>query len=81
MTDPAELYKILGDERRTVEYVVEMTKEAMLVTTSPAATEFEEESGNTNVVVAAFTTAEARLKLLDPMEKLGDRCLYTDTGK
>ena len=48
---------------------------------NPVTTEFEEDSGNTNVVVAAFTTAEARLKLLDTMEKIGDRCLYTDTGK
>ena len=81
MTEPGDLYKLLADETRSVESVVEMTKEAMLVTTSPADTEFEEESGNTNVVLAAFTTAQAQLKLYSYMEPLGNRCLYTDTGQ
>ena len=36
---------------------------------------------NTNVVVAAFTTAYARLHLYETLEKLGDRVLYYDTGK
>ena len=35
---------------------------------------------NTNVVVAAFTTCHARLKLYEVLEKLGDRALYQDTG-
>ena len=33
----------------------------------------------TNVVIAAFTTAQARLKLYEIMKPLGDRVLYTDT--
>ncbi|XP_052681401.1 uncharacterized protein LOC128162281 [Crassostrea angulata] len=32
-----------------------------------------------NVVLAAFTTAHARLHLYDTLEKLGDRALYFDT--
>lgn len=32
-----------------------------------------------NVVLAAFTTAHARLHLYDTLEKLGDRVLYFDT--
>ena len=36
-------------------------------------------SPNTNVVLAAFTTAYARLKLYDLLEKLQDRVLYYDT--
>jgi len=43
--------------------------------------DFVEETGNTNVVLAAFTTAQARLRLYDHIEKLGDRVLYFDTGK
>lgn len=35
----------------------------------------------TNVAIAAFVTAHARLKLYDLMEKLGDRLLYCDTGE
>ncbi|XP_077205235.1 ephrin type-B receptor 1 isoform X2 [Paroedura picta] len=36
-------------------------------------------SGNTNVYIAAFTTAYARLELYDLLDKLGSRCLYHDT--
>ena len=81
VTDLCEFYKILTDKTKTVDNVVELTQEAVLVTTSPAETEFEDCLPNTNVVIADFTTAQARLKLLEEMEKLDDRCLYTDTGK
>lgn len=35
--------------------------------------------GRTNVVIAAYTTAQARLKLYSYLESLGDRTLYADT--
>ena len=41
--------------------------------------EFVEESGRTNVVIAANTTAQARLKLYSYLEQLGPRALYADT--
>ena len=43
--------------------------------------EFVEESGRTNVVIAAYTTctAQARLKLYSYLEQLGPRALYADT--
>ncbi|KAL2078837.1 hypothetical protein ACEWY4_024581 [Coilia grayii] len=34
---------------------------------------------NINIFVGAFTTARARLKLYDLMDRLGDRLLYSDT--
>jgi hypothetical protein len=37
--------------------------------------EFVEESGRTNVVIAAYTTAQARLKLYSYLEQLGPRAL------
>lgn len=40
---------------------------------------FVEESERTNVVIAAYTTAQARLKLYQYLEKLGQRSLYCDT--
>jgi hypothetical protein len=40
--------------------------------------EFVEESGRTNVVIAAYTTAQARLKLYSYLEQLGPRALYAD---
>jgi hypothetical protein len=38
--------------------------------------EFVEESGRTNVIIAAYTTAQARLKLYSYLEHLGPRALY-----
>ena len=41
--------------------------------------ESELDSNNTNVVLAAFVTAQGRLKLYSELEKLGERVLYMDT--
>ena len=40
---------------------------------------FIEPNAKTNVVIAAFTTAHARLKLYSNLEQLGERVLYYDT--
>ena len=40
---------------------------------------FVEKSGKTNVVIAAYTTAQARLKLYSYLEQLGPRAIYADT--
>lgn len=40
---------------------------------------FSRVNPNTNVVIAAFTTCHARLKLYEVLEKLGDRAMYQDT--
>ncbi|CAC5422864.1 unnamed protein product [Mytilus coruscus] len=41
--------------------------------------EFIEDSGRTNVVIAAYTTAQAIFKLYGYLEKLEDRIVYADT--
>lgn len=79
--DVRELWKIVGDPSYDVDGVVEMTPEMLLLTYSATDIELEEMNTNTNVAIAAFTTAHARLKLYSYMEKLGQRVLYTDTGK
>jgi len=38
-------------------------------------------SQTSNVVIAAMVTAQARLKLYEEIDRLGDRVLYFDTGK
>ena len=38
-----------------------------------------ESGGKTNIFIASFTTALARLKLYDELEKLGEQVLYYDT--
>ena len=43
------------------------------------AAEFAEQNNKVNVVIAAFTTAYARLKLYDLLDLLQERVLYYDT--
>ena len=38
-----------------------------------------EPHASSNVIVAAFVTAQARLKLYEPLEKLNERVFYFDT--
>jgi len=45
------------------------------------AEDFVPSNAKTNVVLAAFTTAHARLKLYSILEQLERRVLYFDTGK
>ena len=42
--------------------------------------DFLEDSAFTNPVIAAWVTAQARLKLYEYLEALQDRVLYMDTG-
>lgn len=41
--------------------------------------EFVKQEANTNIFLAAFTTAYARLKLYDEVDRLGRSVLYMDT--
>ena len=41
--------------------------------------DFVDANSKTNVVIAAYTTAQARLKLYSYLDKLGERALYADT--
>jgi hypothetical protein len=43
--------------------------------------EFIEDAANTNVIVASWVTAQARLELYGYLEKLDSRVLYMDTGQ
>jgi hypothetical protein len=53
----------------------------MLVSHIAASEDLEETVPYTNVVIAAFTTCHARLRLNGFLQKLGDRVCYMDTGK
>ena len=68
LTDPGKKlvdFHLMGDDMIQVEY---KTTE-----------DFESQSLNTNVTIAAFCTSWARLKLWSVMDRLGDRVLYHDT--
>ena len=68
LTDPSKVIKdfhIMNEDVIQVEY--------------KNTEDFEQQSFNTNVVIAAFCTSWARLKLWSVMERLGNRVLYHDT--
>ena len=68
LTDPSKLlldFHIMNDDIIQVEY--------------KHSEDFQPQSFNTNVVIAALCTSWARLKLWSVMQKLGDRVLYHDT--
>ena len=54
-------------------------EEAMAVYSKVKGEEMDPSSACTNCVLAAYTTANARLRLYTVMERLGKRVLYTDT--
>ena len=66
---------------RIVTDAAEVGDQALLVTHMPASEDLEEVVPYTNVVIAAFTTCNARLRLNGHLQKLGDRVCYMDTGK
>ncbi|XP_063971153.1 uncharacterized protein LOC129263814 [Lytechinus pictus] len=77
-TDPGAFYQRLTDETREVLRVDFPTDQVAKVVSVPEE-DFETSLGNTNVVVAAYTTAQARLKLYSYLDILQDRVLYYDT--
>ena len=56
-----------------------MVNESMLEVQYRNIEEFAEQNNKVNVVIAAFTTAYARLKLYDLLDLLQERVLYYDT--
>ena len=70
MTDPAN-----------VVHAVKAVNEEMVLVNYEKADEFIDTLPNVNVVFGAITTAAARLRLYEFMEKLQDRVLYTGMFK
>uniref|UniRef100_A0A1Y1L1R3 DNA-directed DNA polymerase n=1 Tax=Photinus pyralis TaxID=7054 RepID=A0A1Y1L1R3_PHOPY len=75
---PGEFYNIMTNPSIDINSVLTINEDTLLVNWG-----FKEESYNplstVNVVLAAYTTAQARLKLYEYLEKLEDRVLYYDT--
>ena len=78
VTEPKELYHYLDSDQYK-------PKEAVLVNDETVEIQymekegFVEENDKVNIVIAAFTTAYARLKLYDLLDLLQERVLYYDT--
>jgi len=78
LTKPIDLENLLNDDQFIVHHI-DFTDDDFVQVTFSQRDEFCFGGLNTNVVIAAFTTAQARLKLYDEISKLGDRILYCDT--
>ncbi|XP_063418064.1 uncharacterized protein LOC134700765 [Mytilus trossulus] len=78
VSDPSVYFDMLTSDQQEVTCVNFVTDE-MIEMRWRNKEEFIEVSGRTNVVIAAYTTAQARLKRYSYLDKLGDRVLYADT--
>ena len=76
--DYDSLVKLFGDPEIDICQILS-ANENILYVTSEYKTEVESGSPTSNVVVAAYTTAQARLLLYNYLEKLEKRVLYYDT--
>lgn len=79
----ADWYALLDDDRYTIQDISMDIPDVLIVYYNQ--NEKTNDGGNSinqiNVVIASFVTCQARLKLLDVMQKLGSRVIYHDTGK
>ncbi|XP_060588537.1 uncharacterized protein LOC132743952 [Ruditapes philippinarum] len=76
--DPVQFIDMMTSDQQEIKNVRFINDEAVQLDWAYN-TDFIETSGRTNVVVAAYTTAQARLKLYSYLQALGDRVLYCDT--
>ena len=78
VTEPKELFEYLDSDQYVVsEALMENDETVQIQFTNKD--EFVEENDKVNIVIAAFTTAYARLKLYDLLDLLQERVLYYDT--
>ena len=78
VTSPAELYNIMEDQGNNIHDIRIITEDVVEVDTTKA----EEEiipSSKTNIFIASFTTAWARLELYSYLDSLKEQVLYFDT--
>ena len=78
ISDPAEYFDLLSSDQIKVTDASFINDELIEVHFENV-DEFVEADNRTNVVIAAFTTAHARLKLYSVFEQLDRRVLYFDT--
>lgn len=76
--EPAPFFNLICDPSNVV-YSVNTINDNMVSVTHTKEDAFAEVMGNTNPILGAYTTSQARLMLYSYIEKLGDRVLYFDT--
>ncbi|XP_069107303.1 uncharacterized protein [Argopecten irradians] len=78
ITDQADFHFLLSDETKHIKDF-HCVSDDYIVMEWLYKDPFVPEGHNTNIFVACFTTAHARLRLYNEMDKLSDRVLYSDT--
>ena len=78
ITDPCRFYEILLDDELTNIHVFPLSEE-MVQVNYKLKDQYVKRNYKTNIYVAAFTTANARLRLYDQLSKLNEAVLYCDT--
>ena len=78
VTEPKELFDLLYSSEFEVTDA-RLVNDEMVEVHYRNVGEFEEQNNKVNIVIAAFTTAYARLKLYDLLDLLQERVLYYDT--
>ena len=78
VTEPKDLYAYLDSDSHIVKDVQMINDETVEIQYIEKEG-FAEENDKVNIVIAAFTTAYARLKLYDLLDLLQERVLYYDT--
>ena len=78
VTEPKEFFEFLYSSEFEVSDARLVNDETVEVHYSNVG-EFAEQNNKVNIVIAAFTTAYARLKLYDLLDLLQERVLYYDT--
>lgn len=77
-TDAQKYFEHIYEVGRVVHSII-IVSDNMVAVTSTMEEDFVDILPNTNPVIAAFTTAQARLHLYKYIEMLGERVLYFDT--
>lgn len=77
-TEPSEYYDTVFDETINLQDV-NFISPFLVSLTYRKLDDYVQELSNTNCIIAAWVTAQARLKLYEYLEKLQDRVLYMDT--
>ena len=78
--DPVRYFDLLTDDSIEVQNA-RLVNDEMVEMHYVHSKDFIPANAKTNTVLAAFTTAHARLKLYSILEALNERVLYYDTGK
>ena len=78
VTDVSEFYEILLNDKFD-NINIQFINDNMVQMTYNFKDQFVDNSNNTNIFIACFTTSHARLKLYNKLDYLNDKVLYFDT--